>query len=487
MSTSATSGQGGRWSDVGAVPEDVEEWVAACSKLLRRIFEPAAPHEPSDRGNLPALSDDGVPALQVLTEVEEHVVAGSVFQRHPMSIAHMHPAPATISVVADLLVAALNQCAFIREEAPAATVLEQRVVDWLARRVGYGHGAGGVLTSGGTMSNLLAVRLAMSRRDAVGGARPGSVIASSAAHLSLEKAAAVAGLDRASIIRLPCDEEGRVRLADLGGVVDRARAAGRPPFLIAATAGTTSTGAVEDVSAVLRVARDADAWLHIDAAHGGSLCLTGDRRARCWREADSISWDPHKTLYVSYASGCLLVKRRACLSTFEANGDYALKRGATEDAGTWHFEGSRRMDALKLWMCIRHFGVEGYRRLSLETMEIAREFASHITHADDMELVTWPETNIVCFRVVPDGFEDAALDDLQDDVQRTLFRDGGPLLSTTRVGDRTVLRAVISNPQSGTLRWERVLKRVRSAAHTAGPSRPTRLDGPVGPELRRLR
>ena len=468
MSTETTD-----WREVFGFPRNSGKILRMVRNILRDCLEPKSVLEPPKRINLSlqSVGGDGVPILDVLDEVHRKIVRHAVNPRHPWAIAHMVPPPSTISVLADLVIGAMNQCAFIWEEAPAAFDLEREVIRWLLDRFGCPVDAQGLLTSGGTMSNFLATFAALDReRGCHGNGRQRlRIIVSDQAHLSIDKAAALCGLGVDAVHRVRTNDCGRLVPGDLHNVARRLADDGFRPFLIVCTAGTTNAGTVEPFSEAMEVAHEHRAWCHLDAAHGGLLSLSSDLRGMTseWRMADSISWDPHKTLYTSYATGALLFRDALGLAALDIRSDYALKQEDEGDAGRAHFEGSRRMEALKIWMTIKHFGVRGFSQAVDKTLLLAREFATRLDAANDFTLITEPDTNIVCFRYKGTQMADIQVERLHEKVQKRLFLNGGPLLSTTRIHSLCVFRCVFLNPLLEVDDLDPIIGRIRTEAQRA--------------------
>jgi L-2,4-diaminobutyrate decarboxylase len=443
----------------------------ALREIMRDLFDPQIPFDPppSETGTFNLERSESSSLVDILSDVHANVVAHSVNSRHPYTLAHMVPPPAVVSVFADLIIGAMNQCAFIWEEAPLAAKLEQECLGWLARRLGYKPDVPGLLTSGGTMSNCIATYLALIRaREMLSGERERyCIVASDQAHFSLEKAAVINGLSSACVVRAKTDSQGRLRPGEVWKTAERAKSDGRIPVLFVCTAGTTNAGVLELADEFLDAGRFFQAWCHIDAAHGGMICLSsrGHTQVRRWAEADSISWDPHKSLYISYATGALLLRDQGMLSPLQFHSEYAMREDDNEvHAGTCHLDGSRRFEALKLWMTIKHFGIKGYIDVIDHSLELAKRFARMINDVDDLVLLTEPDTNIVCFRFVGSDLSDPTLDALNTAVQKVLFLSGGPLVSITRIGGRVALRAVLINPLLETYHLAEILDLIRNEA-----------------------
>lgn len=440
------------------------------AQLLRDIWEPPTCFEAPAVDPVLELGAPGrgESLVDLLAELREKVVRHAVHPRHVWTLAHMTPPPATASVLADFVVGALNQCAFIWEEAPLARALEAETVAWLARRLRWSDAASGLLTAGGTLSNCMAAYLALAHgRERFGTAEGMAVIASDQAHLSIRKAAALVGAGADAVVCAATDAEGRLIPGEVAAAAARARDRGLRPFLFVCTAGTSNAGVLEPPEEFLEQARVHQAWCHVDASHGGLVAL-GSRphpALAAWSAADSISWDPHKSLYVSFAVGALLLRDASLQAPLKFRAEYALKNGEADcDAGNWHLEGSRRLEALKLWMVIRHLGDQGLDELTDHSLALAGELAQCVREMEDFELVTNPDTNIVCFRFADPTLDAAALDTVNAEVQRRLYRSGGPLLSSTRVGGRVVLRTVLLNPHLETRHLPEILEAVRDEA-----------------------
>ena len=404
----------------------------------------------------------GVPLCDVVGEACAALRSASHSPRHPSALAHMVPPPATVAVIADFLKAAANQCAFTVEQAPLAPHLERAVLEWAIATLGFPKAGGGLITGGGTMSNYAAAFLALdAARRAERSGRP-CVIASDQCHYSIAKAARLIGLGQDALWRVPTGVDGRIGDGAVARAVRVARTAGFSPFLFVCTGGTTSAGTLEPVQPFALASQECDAWLHIDGAHGAFVALTTNPPQDYWTLADSVAWDAHKSLFTPYPAGLFLVRDIALLAPFAQETPYAFHDGGRVHPGFHHLEGSRGLDALKIWMTIRHFGREGLTRIADHLVALARQLAERVLADASFELVTAPDTNIVCFRST-EGPE-IALDELNAAIQRRLHLAGHQLLSRTSIAGRTVLRAVLQNPLTRTRDLDELLAAVRSTA-----------------------
>jgi glutamate/tyrosine decarboxylase-like PLP-dependent enzyme len=236
------------------------------------------------------------------------------------------------------------------------------------------------------------------------------------------------------------------------------RAAGLRPWCIAAVAGSTNTGSVDEIDDLADLAEREGVWLHVDAAYGGAVRCSA---AEAWRvpaldRADTVTVDPHKWFFQAYDIGGLLVKRRDdLLQTFHRSPEYYRTTRPQDEPLHWYqysLEGTRRFRALKLWLSWKSLGTEGFGRLVEGNLALAAHLARRSAEADDFEAMpVEPELSVVCFRHLPGGtaaataLDPAELDRHQDRLQRALEVSGEGWVSTTRLRGSTWLRAGIVN------------------------------------------
>jgi aromatic-L-amino-acid decarboxylase len=420
---------------------------------------------------------DGVPAPAPVAPATSEAVLGEVRERlcthlynsqHPRSFSYFTPPPLAMSVVGELLAQWFHQGVDVFHAGPVAALVEEEVTGWLRELVGAPSGSFGVLTSGGVMANLMALAVARDRRLAELAELPeavaprGAVLerarayASDQAHFSISRALEVLGFPPEALVVVGSDERFRLQAGPVAERVAADRAKGLAPFLVAAVAGSTNTGSVDDVPGLAALARRERLWLHVDAAYGGAARLSRRDAGRVpgLELADSVTVDPHKWLYQGYDIGALVVRRREDLHrTFHRSPEYYRSARPEEEPLNWleySIEGTRRFRALKLWMSWKHLGTEGLGRLVEANNDVAAALAAEIAGSPDFEAaVAVPELSVVCFRHRPDGVTDGPqLDEHQDRLQRALERSGEAWVSTTRLRGRTWLRAGVMNPMT---------------------------------------
>lgn len=320
------------------------------------------------------------------------------------------PSAAIASLVAD----AYNRYTGLTAAAPALVRLEADVLAWLAEQFGYDPScARGLLTSGGSLANFSA--LVTARHAAFGDSGDFSravVYASSQAHHSVGKAAALAGIPRAGIAEVALDDRCRLDPADLDRRIRADLDAGRRPFAIVSAAGTTNTGALDPLAAIDDVARAHGLWHHVDAAYGGGfvLCEEGKRLLAGIERADSITFDPHKGMFLPYGTGCLLVKDGAALrrahgaaAAYLQDFDAFERDGEAPSPAEYGPELSRPFRGLSLWLPLLLHGAAAFREASAEKLELARRFHRGLqAMVDDgapIEIVDAPQLSVVPFRL----------------------------------------------------------------------------------------
>jgi aromatic-L-amino-acid decarboxylase len=318
------------------------------------------------------------------------------------------------AAVADLIADAVNRYVGVFAAAPVLAQLEANVVRWFCEIVGYGRGSGGVLTSGGSLANLtalVAARKAMLPEDFL----RGTLYCGDQIHHAFQKAASLAGFPAANVREVPSDAMFRVRVDELEAAIARDRAAGFTPFLIAGSAGTTPTGAVDDLVAIADVAERERLWFHVDGAYGAFFMLTERGRAamRGIERADSIILDPHKTLFLPFGTGALVVKDAAALRrAHTAHSEVLPEMQVSEELVDFceiSPELSRDFRGLRVWLPLKMFGIEPFRQQLDEKLDLAAWAAQELTTIDGIEIVAEPQLSIVAFRLVRPGADADAL------------------------------------------------------------------------------
>jgi aromatic-L-amino-acid decarboxylase len=372
------------------------------------------------------------------------------------------------AAVADLIADTVNRYVGVWLAAPGLSQLEANVVRWFCEIVGYPSSARGILTSGGSLANFSAI--ATARRERLPpNFLSGTLYASDQVHHSVEKAAILAGFPADSVRMVPSDRRFCIRLDALEELIEQDRAAGREPFLLVASAGTTNTGAVDDLVGAADVARRHGLWLHADAAYGGFFALTERGRVamRGLERADSITLDPHKGLFLPYGTGSLLVRDGAALERSHALGaDYMPEMSDTEefvDFCQLSPELSRPFRGLRVWLPFKLAGAGAFRRQLDEKLDLAQWAYEQLREIEGIEIVAEPQLSIVAFRLAQPGLDAEAMNRLNRELLDRINARRRVYITGTTAGGSFILRICVLSFRTHLERMEQGLEDVRAA------------------------
>lgn len=404
---------------------------------------------------------DGRPVAEILERLERDVIADANKYYHPMYMGHQTSAPLPVGIWMESVIGALNQSLAVWEMSPTATMIEHRIVAWLARLAGYGDGAGGTMTSGGTEANFTAMLAARNAavpgalEDGIG-ADPPLVVYGEHAHYAVTRAIGQLGMGGRCGISISSRNH-RMNVDLLVNALDRIREEGKRIMAVVATAGTTATGSFDDLETIGAICSERGLWLHIDGAHGASALLSSrpPRALRGLSHSRSLAWDPHKMMLLPLAAGMVLVRDEGDLErAFAQQAPYLFHGGKSTrilDQGIRSFQCSRRADVLKLWFVMQRFGSAGLGRLYDHLCNTARLLYEAIEERDDFENIHEPESNILCFRflgsIAPE--ERARIDELNRTLRPLYNREGSGWITATMLEGRPVLRVTMMNPRTG--------------------------------------
>ena len=434
---------------------------------------------PSGRpGPAPA---SGSRSAEVLAEFRERVAPATFNAQHTGSFSYFTPPPLPMSIAGEVLSQWIHQGVDVWHAGPVAAFVEEEVTGWLRDLVGFGEDGWGVLTSGGVMANLMAMTLARdvklaSIKHTPGPPRGGDlegvrVYAGDQTHFSIGRALDVLGFPADTLRIIDSDERFRLQAAPVRSAIAQDRAAGLTPLAIAAVAGSTNTGSIDNVPALADLAERESLWLHVDAAYGGAVRLSSRdaHRVPGLERADTVTVDPHKWFFQAYDIGALIAGRRQdLLAVFHRAPEYYRSNRPQDEPLHWYqysLEGTRRFRGLKLWMSWKHLGTDGLGRLVEANDDLAAHLGIRCAQAEDFEAnPAEPELSVVCFRHLPPGWTewpDHAMNDYQTRLQRALEVSGEAWVSTTELRGRTYLRAGVLNYLSTDADVDRMLDALR--------------------------
>lgn len=436
---------------------------------------------------LPAAPPESPEPLDAILDDYRALIEPNVTHwNHPGFLAYFAITGSAPGIVGELLAAGLNVNAMLWRTSPAATELEERVCDWLRGMMGLPEGFAGHINDTASISSLIGLAAARHHlpldvrgKGLAGRAEvpPLVLYASDQAHSSIDKGAILLGIGAENVRRVESDRDFRLSVPGLADAIRADRAAGRLPFAVVATVGTTSTTSVDPVPEIADLCQGEGLWLHVDAAYAGSAAICPELRALMpgIERADSLVVNPHKWLFTPVDCSVLFVRDPALLqSAFSLVPEYLR----TEEPGVTNLmdlgvQLGRRFRALKLWMVIRAFGVEGLRDRIREHVSMARWLAGVIAATPGFELAAPAPFSTVCFRALPAGSDhgsDADADRLNERLLAAVNAEGPFLLSHTVLRGRYVLRVAIGNLRTERCHIEALWDLVRRRAAELGLS-----------------
>ena len=361
--------------------------------------------------------------------------------------------------IAEMVTGAANTSMYTYEVAPVATLMERKLIEALCDTIGFEDGEG-IMVSGGSNANALGMLCARHRclpqvkytgsRD-----RPPVAFVSDRAHYSFLKAANLLGIGMENTIAVPTDGRDRMDVEKLEAAIARSLDAGKIPFFVGATAGTTVSGAFDPIPAIAEVSRKYGLWLHIDGAWGGPVLFSRqyEHLLAGSELADSFTWDAHKLLGIPLVCSFFLTKEKGILldACSSSGTDYIFHEdeNSTYDLGPISLQCGRKVDAFKLWLSWQYHGRSGYETRVDRLFELAKYATQWVRNCDRLELVLEPTFLNVCFRYNPSdrAFSEGELDAINLKVRERLMRSGQAFVNYARVRDRVVIRLILANPK----------------------------------------
>ncbi|MER5445817.1 lysine decarboxylase DesA [Streptomyces sp. NPDC002766] len=390
----------------------------------------------------------------VLDELEELYLRDAVYFHHPRYLAHLNCPVVIPAVLGEAVLSAVNSSLDTWDQSAGGTLIERRLIDWTAARIGLGAGADGVFTSGGTQSNLQALLLAREEAKTDSPARL-RVFASEVGHFSVQKSAKLLGLGPDAVVTVPVDHDKRMQTVALARELERCREDGLIPMAVVATAGTTDFGSIDPLPEIAELCAQYGTWMHVDAAYGCGLLASLKYRDRIdgIERADSVTVDYHKSFFQPVSSSAVLVRDAATLRHATYHAEYLNpRRMVTERIPNQvdkSLQTTRRFDALKLWMTLRVMGADGVGELFDEVCDLAEEGWRLLAADPRFDVVVRPTLSTLVFRYVPAAVTDPAeIDRVNLHARKALFASGAAVVAGTKVHGRHYLKFTLLNPET---------------------------------------
>ena len=447
------------------------DWIADYREKIGSIR--VAPNDPPGalRAKLPAQPpENGESFERIMADVDRLIVPGMLHWSHPMFLGYFGWTTTGPGILGEMLSAPLNVNAMTWRTCPAATELETVVIDWIRQWVGLPGEFDGVVYDTASVGIMHA--LAVAREEAAPSLRTLGlagrsdlprfrIYASDQAHNAVEKAAITLGIGEENVVRISSDSKFQFDLSNLRQIIAQDRQSRFKPIAVVATAGTTSTAAVDPIRELARLCREEKMWLHVDAAYGGGFAILPEYRsiADGWDEADSVIVNPHKSLFVPLDFSVLYVRDLERLRRVFTLAPPDVLRADTVEAVknymNYGIQLGRRFRALKAWIIFRSFGREGIAARLRESVRLANLLANWIKADKNFELAAPINMAVVCFRFVGVGSARGAertpqrgvptIDTVNNEIVERINASGRAYLTQTKLHGRTVMRIGLGN------------------------------------------
>lgn len=456
--------------------EEIEELLAQAIGRISPFIDSLASQPATDtsggeelaRSLRESLPKDGRPFSELLDLLFGRLIPKTFNTAGPGYLAYIPGGGIPHTAIADLIADCVNRYVGVWAAAPALAQLEVNVGRWFCEIVSYPEKALGLLTSGGSMSNLIAIVTAR-RNKLPEHFLSGTIYTSNQTHYSVSKAAVLAGFPAANVRLVPTDARFCINLERLRDTVRRDRGAGMIPFLLVGNAGTTNTGAVDDLAALADFAAQEEMWLHVDAAYGGFFMLTerGRKAMKGIERADSITLDPHKGLFLPYGTGSLLVRDGSALR--RAHRVKAVYLPETEhepdlvDLSQFSPELSRAFRGLRVWLPLKMHGIGPFRRNLEEKLQLARWITDRLLEIKELEIVAEPQLTVLAFRLRLPGRDDEFINRLTRQLMDEINARRRVYLSSTVIHDRFLIRICVLSFRTHLDRMEMALEDIKAA------------------------
>jgi aromatic-L-amino-acid/L-tryptophan decarboxylase len=429
---------------------------------------------------------EGLPLETVCAEFQDSILPYATGNVHPRFLGWVHGSGQAGNLVAEMLAAAMNCNCGGRDH--GAIYVERAIIEWCRQIFGFPAEASGLLLSGTSMANLVALGVARHAADPSVRSRgftdaPAKLVAyaSAEAHESVAKALEMLGLGSASLRRIPVHSDFTMQIDALRAAVTADRVAGLRPFCAVGSAGTVNTGAIDDLDQIASLCASENIWFHVDGAFG-ALCILSDAlrsRLKGIERADSLAFDFHKWMHVQYDAGCVLVRNgalhRAAFATRPAYLDRLPRGLAGGENWPCDFgpELSRSFRALKVWFAMKQHGTRKFGELIEQNCTQARFLAARVAKESDLEILAPASLNIVCFRCRNSAMTESELDLLNEDIIADLQESGIAAPSTSRIAGHLAIRVNITNHRTRAADLDLLVDSVLQAARLRTAKTPT--------------
>jgi aromatic-L-amino-acid decarboxylase len=420
------NGSGVEWLHFEGINSEIENAV----KLAKSVAEPLPENGHTDFEEL-------------LRDIFDRLVPHSTNDNSGGYLAYIPSGGLFHSVLADFISLSLNRYVTMFMAAPGLAAIEDQVVRWLCDIIGLPPEAGGILTSGGSIATITAIHAARTNQLTDRNLSQGTIYVSEQAHHCIEQGLVLCGFSPKNLRKIATDNDFRIRLALIEKAIERDKTDGLHPFLLVASAGTTNTGAVDNILEIGKLAQKYNMWFHVDAAYGGFFMLTerGKSLMKGIEQADSVVLNPHKGMFLPYGIGALLVKDQNQLrKSFDFTGTYLpappndINSYVPEDIMHLSPELTRDFRGFRIWLPLKMLGIKPFRDQLDEKLNLAQWITEQLLQIPNIRIVAHPQLSILAFKLEPSGYDlsPKELDNLNIKLLDAINRRGNILLSPFR-------------------------------------------------------
>lgn len=461
------------WSDLDMTPEEFQRLGYQVIDMIADYYRgidslsvfPKRSSEEVSRVFDEPVPEEGQPAEDILQEWTTSILPNATHLGSPRYFGFVNGSGTMIATLAEALSASVNMNVGAWKPAPAATEIERRTIAWIAELIHFPKSCGGLFTSGGTMANFTAILTGLrnvapydtTKEGLQGAGRSGRFtiyMSDHEGHISIMRVADMLNLGRNAVRRVPSRDDLTMDVDALKKMLDEDIAHGDSPFCVVAQVGSINTGAIDPLEDIACICEAYGLWFHADGANGAFGAMLPEKRElyKGMEKADSLTLDPHKWLFVPYECGCVLVREPEKLRrAFSMTAPYLRGTLPTEYTGLDYLEYgpqmSRGFRALKVWMSLKHYGAEGYRKLLSQSLRSAEHLDRLVESSDEFERLHEPNLFIYSFRYAPMPLRsasntnaDAYLDRINQRLADEIQASGTAFVMTSRLQGRVVLR-----------------------------------------------
>lgn len=384
---------------------------------------------------------------ELINDVFDH----AMLVQHPRFFSFVASAVSPYSLAGSILTDIYNINAGGWEMAPCAGLIEEKLVKWMGDCAGYtGDNVGGVFLSGGSMANLSAMVAARDSRLTPEEFSKGVVYISDQTHSSNEKGLKIIGFRKDQIVKIPTDDEFKMRIDLLEEAILKDLESGKKPFAVIGTIGTTNTGSIDPLDKIGAIAKKYNLWFHIDGAFGGSILISPIYRelAKGVELSDSLSWDTHKWLMQTYSCSTLIVKDKSnLLNSFTEHPEYLADVNSSEHNDSWDLgpEMSRPHRAIKLWYTLQATGTDLLSDVVEYSFFNANLVKKELEKLPNWKIISKPSCGTINFRYEPEGLSPEELNTLTANISKEIIRSGYAYIVTTTLREKKTLRMCMIN------------------------------------------